>query len=97
MRTGFEGGQLPIIKRLPEKRGFVNLFGTRYSLVNLSQLSVLRKAPRSTPRRCSRPADKSLSRPVKVLGTGELTASSTSRPTSFPPRPKKNRGRRRQG
>ena len=28
MRPGFEGGQLPLIKRLPRKRGFVNIFRT---------------------------------------------------------------------
>src|SRR5512137_2136655 len=39
VRPGFEGGQLPIIKRLPEKRGFVNLFPNRYNVINLSQLN----------------------------------------------------------
>ena len=35
IQRGFEGGQLPIIKRLPRKRGFYNLFRVAYSPVNL--------------------------------------------------------------
>jgi len=38
MRPGFEGGQLPLIKRLPQKRGFFNLFRTEYTAVNVDQL-----------------------------------------------------------
>lgn len=37
MRPGFEGGQLPIIKRLPRKRGFTNLFRKEYSIVKLAR------------------------------------------------------------
>src|SRR3990172_4316151 len=40
MRPGFEGGQLPIIKRLPRKRGFTNVFRTGYSVVNTNSLNV---------------------------------------------------------
>src|SRR4030067_3665025 len=39
MRPGFEGGQLPLIKRLPRKRGFTNIFRTEYSTVSISQLN----------------------------------------------------------
>ena len=38
VRPGFEGGQLPLIKRLPEKRGFTNIFRTEYSVVSLTAL-----------------------------------------------------------
>ena len=38
MRPGFEGGQLPLIKRLPKKRGFFNMFKVEYSVVNVDQL-----------------------------------------------------------
>ena len=38
-RPGFEGGQLPIVKRLPEKRGFKNIFRVEYQAVNLAALS----------------------------------------------------------
>jgi large subunit ribosomal protein L15 len=39
VRPGFEGGQLPLIKRLPEKRGFTNRFKQEYSVVNLAALN----------------------------------------------------------
>ncbi|UCH51148.1 MAG: 50S ribosomal protein L15, partial [Chloroflexota bacterium] len=39
VRLGFEGGQLPLIKRLPRKRGFVNIFRTEYSIVNVGELT----------------------------------------------------------
>ena len=39
IQRGFEGGQLPIMKRLPRKRGFFNPFRVAYSPVNLTMLS----------------------------------------------------------
>src|SRR6476660_3610612 len=39
-RPGFEGGQMPLVRRLP-KRGFTNIWKTEYSVVNLSQLAEL--------------------------------------------------------
>ncbi len=41
MSRGFEGGQLPLIKRLPQKRGFVNIFRIEYSIVNLNKLNIV--------------------------------------------------------
>src|SRR6266516_5845009 len=38
MRPGFEGGQMPLQRRLP-KRGFTNIFKKQYALVNLSDLA----------------------------------------------------------
>ena len=40
MKPGFEGGQLPIIKRLPSQRGFTNIFKTEFDVVNVGQLTV---------------------------------------------------------
>ena len=40
MKPGFEGGQLPLIKRLPRKRGFFNNFRTEYSIVNTGRLNM---------------------------------------------------------
>jgi large subunit ribosomal protein L15 len=40
MRIGFEGGQLPLIKRLPRKRGFVNIFRVEYNIINLNKLNI---------------------------------------------------------
>jgi large subunit ribosomal protein L15 len=73
VRPGFEGGQLPLIKRLPEKRGFTNLFGHRYSLVNLSQLNGFEEgAEVDAGALFAAGLIKSLASPVKILGTGEL-------------------------
>ena len=73
VRPGFEGGQLPIIKRLPEKRGFVNLFTTRYSIINLSQLNAFEDgAEISINVLRAVGLVKSLKDPIKVLGTGTL-------------------------
>ena len=38
MRPGFEGGQMPLQRRVP-KRGFVNIFATRYATINIGSLS----------------------------------------------------------
>ena len=35
VRRGFEGGQLPIMKRMPYKRGFTNIFRTEWEVINL--------------------------------------------------------------
>ena len=75
MMRGFEGGQMPLHRRLP-KRGFTNVFREEYNIVNLEKLAglgddvinpdVLRKAGViSTKRR------------VKILGDGELTSAIT--------------------
>ena len=37
VRPGFEGGQMPLARRIP-KRGFNNIFGTHYTVINLSDL-----------------------------------------------------------
>src|SRR5659263_26670 len=39
VRPGFEGGQMPLARRLP-KRGFVNIFATRYCNVNVAALNI---------------------------------------------------------
>jgi large subunit ribosomal protein L15 len=73
MRPGFEGGQLPLIKRLPEKRGFVNIFRTEYSIVNLGKLGIFEPGSEVTPEKMAAAGVvKSLKRPIKILAAGEL-------------------------
>ena len=73
MRPGFEGGQLPIIKRLPEKRGFVNIFRTEYSIVNQGKLGIFEPGSEVTPEKMAAAGVvKSLKRPIKILAAGEL-------------------------
>ena len=43
MRPGFEGGQLPLIKRLPRKRGFTNIHKAGYNIVNVDKLNIFEK------------------------------------------------------
>lgn len=73
MRPGFEGGQLPLIKRLPRKRGFTNPFRTEYSLVNLGKLGIFEPGSEVTPEKLvAAGVVKSLRRPIKILAGGEM-------------------------
>lgn len=73
-RVGFEGGQLPIIKGLPMRRGFTNIFKTYYTLVNLDTLEKFDAGDEVTPAILAEHGYiRNLNRPVKVVGGGELT------------------------
>lgn len=73
-RVGFEGGQLPIIKGLPMRRGFTNIFKTYYSLVKLESLENFDAGDTVTPEiLLQRGYVRNLNRPVKVVGGGTLT------------------------
>ena len=74
MRPGFEGGQLPLIKRLPRKRGFTNIFRTEYSTVNIGQLSTFESGSEVTPEILAASGMvKSLRKPIKVLADGDIS------------------------
>jgi large subunit ribosomal protein L15 len=75
-RDGFEGGQMPLVRRIP-KRGFTNIFRVTYQVVNLRDLERVFDAGETvTPELL---ADRGLIRRgkhlVKVLATGELNKS----------------------
>lgn len=71
-RPGFEGGQMPLIRRLP-KHGFTNIFRQEYAIVNLKSLAGL-EVDHITPQvMVEAGLIKRNSGPVKVLGDGELT------------------------
>ena len=73
VRPGFEGGQLPLIKRLPGKRGFVNIFRTEYSIVNVGKLNIFDSGSEVTPQRLlATGLVKSLRYPIKILADGAL-------------------------
>ncbi len=70
---GFEGGQLPLIRRLPRKRGFVNIFRTEYSVVNLDKLNMFEVGSEVTPERLvAAGLVKSLRCPIKILAGGDI-------------------------
>jgi large subunit ribosomal protein L15 len=72
-KPGYEGGQMPLHRRLP-KRGFTPLDRTEYQVVNLYQLEALEGDGPVTPETLkARGLIGHAGRPVKVLGTGELT------------------------
>ena len=73
VRQGFEGGQLPLFRRLP-KRGFSNaMFKTRYAVINLSDLNKFEDGAVVTPELLSEMGlvKKQLDG-IKVLGNGKL-------------------------
>ena len=74
LRPGFEGGQMPLIRRVP-KRGFVNEFRTEYVVVNVGKLAGL--GARVTPELLAERGLVHPKRPVKVLGVGEITGAVT--------------------
>ncbi|MBI2832199.1 MAG: 50S ribosomal protein L15 [Chloroflexi bacterium] len=73
MRPGFEGGQLPLIKRLPHTHGFTNKFRQEYNVINLGQLNVFESGAEVTLEALAKAGlVKSLRLPVKILADGEL-------------------------
>lgn len=84
IRRGFEGGQLPLVKRMPSKRGFTNIFRTEYLPINLSQLNVFEAGAEVTPDLLrSRRIVRSLSKPIKVLGDGSIDRPLTVKANKF--------------
>jgi len=73
VRLGFEGGQLPLIKRLPRKRGFTNVFKTKYNTVNVGKLAIFPAGTEVTPEELLRVGlINSMDRPTKILGAGDI-------------------------
>ncbi|MDE3200396.1 MAG: 50S ribosomal protein L15 [Acidobacteriota bacterium] len=76
MMRGFEGGQMPLHRRLP-KRGFTNIFRTEYTVVNLdriAELDVKEIALEDYKKLGLASSSKAL---IKVLGSGELVKAVT--------------------
>jgi len=73
VRLGFEGGQLPLIKRLPQKRGFTNIFKTEYNIVNVGKLAIFSPGTEVTPKELLQAGLISTpDRPTKILGQGDI-------------------------
>lgn len=84
IQRGFEGGQLPIIKRLPRKRGFHNLFRVEYTPVNLAALNTFAAGTEITPQLLFDAGFiDSKTRLVKILADGELTNSIVVKANKF--------------
>ena len=84
MRPGFEGGQLPLIKRLPRKRGFTNIFRVEYSVVNINRLNVFESGSEVTPEKLvAAGVVKSLRYPIKILAEGDIKHPLTVKANKF--------------
>ena len=79
-RPGFEGGQTPLIRRLPRRRGFHNPFRVEYTPVNLRDLSKFAAGSEVTPDSLRETGIvRTLRRPIKLLGDGDVSAALTVR------------------
>ena len=77
MRPGFEGGQMPLQRRIP-KRGFVNVFATNYAIVNIAALNKFEDgAVVDTQALKDMGLVKDAMDGVKVLGNGDLSKKLT--------------------
>lgn len=84
MKPGFEGGQLPLIRRLPRKRGFTNIFRVEYSIVNLDELGVFEEGSEVTPEKLlAAGIIKSRRYPVKILAEGNVNCSLSVKADKF--------------
>lgn len=83
VRPGFEGGQMPLQRRIP-KRGFVNIFATRYTAVNLSALERFESGA-TVDAEALKAAGiiKKEQDGVKILGQGELSKALTVKAAKF--------------
>jgi large subunit ribosomal protein L15 len=73
VRPGFEGGQNPLAKRLPKKRGFASLNRTHYQVVNLAGLSKLRDGSTAGPEQLvEHGLVKKADAPIKLLAGGAI-------------------------
>ena len=76
MMRGFEGGQMPLHRRLP-KRGFTNIFKKHFAIVNIGSLEHLQGDTFSADSLMASGIIKKLGDGLKVLGAGELTRAIT--------------------
>lgn len=83
VRPGFEGGQMPMTRRIP-KRGFNNIFATKYSVVNVSDLDqFVDGTVVDTDLLKASGLIKKTNDGVKILGNGELTKNLTVKAAAF--------------
>lgn len=84
VRPGFEGGQMPLTRRLP-KRGFTNIFKKQYSVVNISEFECFEAGTVINAEMLLQTGviSKKQAYGLKVLGNGELTKAFTVQAAKF--------------
>jgi large subunit ribosomal protein L15 len=84
VRPGFEGGQTPLYRRLPQRRGFNNICRKEYAVVNLDDLARFDAGTEVNPDvLVSSGIIKNVKDGIKVLGDGELDKALTVRANKF--------------
>ena len=82
-RPGFEGGQMPLYRRVP-KKGFTNIFRTEYATVNVGQLEIFEDGATVTVDVLKQAGlVKKIMDGVKILGNGDLTKKLTVEAAKF--------------
>jgi large subunit ribosomal protein L15 len=80
----FEGGQLPLVRRLPFKRGFANIWRVGYTEINLDRLSQFAAGAEVSPETLAEAGIiKSAQEPVVILGRGQLDQALTVKAHRF--------------
>jgi large subunit ribosomal protein L15 len=82
VKPGFEGGQMPLQRRLP-KRGFTNIFQKTFSIVNVGSLEKLKETEITPEVLIKEGLVRKIQDGVKILGNGELTKSVTVKAHAF--------------
>lgn len=83
-RLGFEGGQTPLHRRLPQRAGFRNINRKQYAIVNLDDLERFEAGTEVTPELLvGSGVVKSIKDGIKVLGNGEVAKALTVRAHAF--------------
>ena len=83
VRLGFEGGQMPLYRRLP-KRGFTNIWGTKYTTINVSELNRFEDGQEVTVELLKEKGIvKQVKDGVKILGNGKLEKKLTVKANKF--------------
>ena len=80
---GFEGGQTPLHRRLPQRRGFTNIFKKQYAIVNLEALARLSEDKITPDLLVEKGIIKAVKSGVRVLGRGDIDRAITVRAHYF--------------
>lgn len=83
VRPGFEGGQMPLHRRLP-KRGFTNIFSKIYTEVNVSELEIFEEGTVITPELLlNKRIIRKMNDGIKILGNGNINKNLTVKANKF--------------
>jgi large subunit ribosomal protein L15 len=81
-KLGFEGGQMPLVRRVP-KRGFTNIFKKEYRVLNLDRINGIDKDTVNLKDLVDAGLIKNESETVKILGDGEIDSAKTIHAHTF--------------